>query len=322
MRSKWMWLALVFSSVAFADPLIGPGVGNADALVAEGNKLYNAKQHQPASDAFLKATRANPSTAAAYLGYARARFALKDLARACYGYKAWLKAAPDTASDRPKVQSELELCERQKAAQKKAPPDTTAQYVEKKSDFFNALEKKKLAGEGSAHAALKELVGSGYLGADLSDMAQKLNAEAIGHAESLYKRALAKENVPAEELRSARSLYAVAAEVGPASALAEPHSAFAEAMAELHGGNPKKAESLLSEAIKAEPSVAEYKFLRATALLRAGDNQAALKAMESDLPSDPRTHALRAALAVSDSPSAGAAELEKLLFDKRFQSGK
>lgn len=323
MRSElFAAMLLLSSSLAMAEPLVGPGVGNADALIAEGNRLYNAKQHQPASDSFLKATRANPAAIAAYLGYARARFALKDLQRACYGYKAWLKAAPDTATDRPKVQSELELCERQKNAQKKKPPDTTAEYVEKKAQFFSALEQKKFAGAGSAHAALTDLVSSGYLGADLADLAQKLNAEAIGQAENLYKRALAKEQVPAEELRSARGLYAVAAEVGPASALAQPHSSFCEAMAELHGGDPKKAEALLTEAIKAEPSITEYKFLRATALMKAGDNGAALKAMEADLPGDPRTHALRVALAVSDSPSAGAAELEKLLFEKRFQSGK
>lgn len=321
MRSELLFVVLA-AQVASADPLVGAGVGNADALVAEGNRLYNAKQHQPASDSFLKATRANPSAIAAYLGYARARFALKDLGRACYGYRAWLKAAPDTATDRPKIQSELELCERQKAAQKKAPPDTTAQYVEKKAEFFGALEKKKLAGEPSAHASLRELVSSGYLGADLADMAQKLNAEAMGLAESYYKRALAREQVPAEELRSARSLYAVAAEVGPAAPLARSHASFCEAMAELNGGDPKKAEALLTDAIKAEPSVVEYKSLRATALLKAGSHQAALQVMEADLPTDPRTHALRVALAVGDSPAAGATEVEKLLFEKRFQSGK
>lgn len=317
MRSRIVALLLVVSAAASAAPLVGPAVGNADVLISEGNRQYNAKQYPQASEAFLKATRANPSAIAAYLGYARSELARKELQRACYGYKAWLKAAPDTATDRPKVQSELELCERQKAAQKNAPPDTTAEYVDRKADFFAALEKKALLGDGSASNALEQLVSGGYLGADLSDMAQKLNAEAIAQAEDIYKRALAKEKLTADELHKARSLYALAADVGAPAPLAQSHAAFADATAELQGGDPRKAEALFAEAIKAEPGVTEYKYLRAMALHRAGDSQAALKALEQDLPEDPRTQVLRVALAVGHSPSEGAAELSKLLFQKR-----
>ena len=44
----------------------------------------------------------------------------------------------------------------------------------------------------------------------------------------------------------------------------------------------------------------------------------ALKVLEAELKDDPRTAVLRAALALGDSPQAGANELEKLLFSTRY----
>src|SRR2546430_10169707 len=66
MRSSAL-AALLFSTTALAAPLVGPAVGNADALIAEGSKLYNQKQYPAAADQFLKATRANPAALPAIL---------------------------------------------------------------------------------------------------------------------------------------------------------------------------------------------------------------------------------------------------------------
>ncbi len=303
-------------------PLLGAEVGNADALIAEGNRLYNAKDFEKAAGVFLKATRANPEALAAYLGYARSEFARKNLVRACYAYGAYLRAAPDGASERGRVEGELELCTRQRAAQKDAPPDPTAGYVEQKARFFSTLEEGALDGEGSAAEALRALVEAGYLAPDLRELAQRLHAAAIARAEDIYQRALAGRDVKVEELRSARRLYEAASQVGPALPTAQPHAAFAEAVAHLAEGAPGQADASLAEAIRLSPGVAEYKHLRAVALMRSGDNPAALRMLEAELPDDPRTHALRVVLAVGDSPEAGARELEKLLFEKRFQPGK
>ena len=60
MRSEL--LVLVLSSTAFAQALVGPGVGNADTFVSEGSKQFNKKQYAKAADNFLKATRARPET--------------------------------------------------------------------------------------------------------------------------------------------------------------------------------------------------------------------------------------------------------------------
>ena len=55
MASKTLFAAVVLSSaVVVAEPLVGPTVGNADALVAEATKLYNQKAYPKASELFLE----------------------------------------------------------------------------------------------------------------------------------------------------------------------------------------------------------------------------------------------------------------------------
>ena len=66
-------LAALLPSLAFADALVGAGVGNADTFVSEGSKLFNKKQYAKASDQFLKATRANPATVPSLMRRARRR---------------------------------------------------------------------------------------------------------------------------------------------------------------------------------------------------------------------------------------------------------
>ena len=49
MRTELRGLVLVLAaSVAFADPLVGSSVGNADTFVSEGSKLFNKKQYAKA----------------------------------------------------------------------------------------------------------------------------------------------------------------------------------------------------------------------------------------------------------------------------------
>ncbi len=316
-------LALALPFAAFAQTqapaLVGPGVGNADVFLSEGNRLYNAKEYEAAAAQFLQATRADPSLLAAYLGLARSRFGLRDVGPACYAYRQFVRNTQD-AQERTRAEGELELCERQRAALPQPPADPTPTYVEQKAQFFSALDRKKLVGEGSAHEALGALVSGGYLAPDLGEMAQKLHAAVTGEVDALHTRALSKEKPPAEELRRADELAAVASQVGTPVSKAEAKVPFLMGMGELQaqGGDVARAEALLAEAVRADGTQPEYKFVRALALHRAGDSRAALRTLEQDLPDDPRTGVLRAALAVGDSPEAGARELERLLFEKRF----
>ena len=97
MRSDLRCLALaLFASGALADPLVGSGVGNADTFVSEGSKLFNKKQYPKASEQFLKATRANPALTQTYAQLARAQILAKELQRACYAYRVYLKSVPDS----------------------------------------------------------------------------------------------------------------------------------------------------------------------------------------------------------------------------------
>ncbi|MBI3180750.1 MAG: tetratricopeptide repeat protein [Myxococcales bacterium] len=316
MRSSALALALL-GGAALAEPMVGPGVGSADLFVSEGSKLYNQKQFPEAASAFLKATRASPASLQAYLQLARSYHAAKQLRRACYVYRVFLKAAPDSP-DRKKAQSESDLCERQLRGARGQPPDPVPKFVETKASFFAALEERKLLGAGSASSALSALVAEGFVGPDLGEMAAKLHSASVAAADELHRRALAREPVSVEALRSGRALYALAADVGPPPPGHLAKGAFLDGVAAYATSDYQSAASLFSEAAAADPSAKEYEFHRAMALVRVGDRKGALKSLEEKLPDDPRTAVLRVSLSLGESPEAGAGELERLLFSTRF----
>lgn len=310
---------LALSSGAFAASdaaLVGTGVGNADTFLSEGSKLFNKQQYGKAAEQFLKATRAQPATLQTYVQLARAELLAKQVARACYAYRVYLKAAPDSP-DRKKAAAESEQCERQLRGVKNA-DDPTKRFVDLRASFFTALDAKHLLGKDSASDTLTQLVKDGFLGPDLGDMAQKLGVAATAEAEAIHTRALAGEKLAPETLRSARPLYTVASEVGVSSTESKGRMAFLDGLAELNDKQWKKAEGHFVEANKSDPTNREYVFFRGLALYQGGDKVAALKLLDSDLKEDPRTGVLRASQALSDSPEAGATELEKLLFSSRY----
>lgn len=322
MRSEPLLLALLVASAASADYLVGPGVGNADTFISEGTKQYNQKQYAKAVDNFTKATRANPALLPPYLQLARSHLAAKQIQRACYVYRMYLKAAPESA-DRKKAQAESEQCERQLKTAKKQPPDLSPKYVDTKAAFFAALDKSAILDkEVGAYDSLKTLVKDGYMSPDLADMAQKLGSAAQAAADDVQKRALAYEKLSPEALKSARHLYQVAQDVGVNVPDAASASAFCDGLAALQAKDAKKAEALFAEAARAKPENKEYTFYRAVALVQHGDKKGALKVLDADLKDDPRTEVLRTSLALGDSPEAGASELERLLFSRRYPAEK
>ncbi|MFY2557686.1 hypothetical protein ACN469_08665 [Corallococcus terminator] len=319
-RRLLLTCALLVCGVAGAEPLVGPSVGNADALVAEGTKLYNKRKYAESSRVFLQATRANATLLPAYLGLGRARMGAKETAGACAAYRAWLKSAPDI-QERPKAKGELDLCERQlKALRKKkkaqVPADLTARHVELKSDFFEALEAGTLMGAGSAGEKLRTLVTEGYLGTDLAEMGTRLSTASRAAAEDVHQRALKGEALETERLRAGRELLDQAKDTGEAAPQSPAQGLFLDGLAVLQGGDSKSAEGLFAKAASAAPGVTEYRVWRAAALQRAGDLRGALSVMETELPEDPRTDLLRAAVAQRTSKEDGARELERLLFQR------
>ncbi len=318
MASRALVVAAALAALpAFADSaLVGPGVGNADTLASEGSKLFNRKQYQKAADLFLKATRANPANAATYVQLARAATLAKQLTRACYAYRVYLKVAPES-QDKKKAVAESDQCERQLKAAKNQAPDLAQKYTDTRAAFFAALDKNELLGAMGAAEQLKTLVNDGFLGPELGEMAQKLGAAAVAEADAVHKRALSLEKLPPDTLRSARPLYHVATDVGASPADTKARCDFLDGLAALSDRDFKKAEGLFVEAAKADAANKEYVFYKALALFQGGERPAALKVLEAALPEDPRTRVLRAAVALGNSPEAGATELEKLLFTTR-----
>jgi tetratricopeptide (TPR) repeat protein len=308
----------VAHSALAAEPLLGPGVGNADTLVSEGSKLFNRKQYAKATELFLKASRASPSTLTTYLQLARAHMLAKQLQRGCYAYRVFLKASPDTP-DRKKAVAESDQCERQLKSAKGQPDDLTPQYVETKALFFSALDQQLLLGSTGAAGALRSLVSSGVLGPDLADMGAKLGAAAVAQADAIHQRALRLEVLAPDFLRAARPLYEVASDVGTSPPDAKERMAFLDGLAELADKAYTKAEQLFTEATKGDPKNKEYLFYRGLALFQSGDRAGALKLWEVQLRDDPRTAVARVAVAADQSAESGAVEVEKLLFGTRFR---
>lgn len=316
-RAAALVVALTLSAVASAEPIVGPSVGSADTLMSEASKLFNRKQYAKAAELFYKSTRADPTNVTAYLQLARAQTLSKQLRPACYAYRVYLKSVPDSP-DRRKASAESDQCERQLRGLRKPPPDPGPKYVETRAAFFAALDEQKVLGPDGAAESLTTLVKDGFLGPELAEMAQKLGAAAVAEADEVHRKALAGEPVSAEALRSARPLYQLAQDVGPASAGARGRMAFLDGIADISEKAWKKAEAHFIEAAKSDPGNTEYVFYRGLSLFQAGDRAGALKVLDADLKGDPRTAVLRTAMAISQSPQAGADELEKLLFTARF----
>lgn len=307
---------VLLATAASADPLLGAGVGSADTFVSEATKLFNRRQYAKSAELFTKATRANAANTGTYVQLARALMLAKDTWRACYAYRVYLKSVPDSP-DRKKASAEADQCERLAATLSKAHNAKLQQYVDVRAAFFASLDQGDLMGATGAANSLETLVKGGFLGPELTDMAQKLAAAANAQAERIHSQAIAGAPLTSEQLRQARPLYQVAQDVGFASADSRGRMAYLDGLAELSEKNYRKAEQHFGEAAKSDPANKEYSFSKGLALFLAGERAQALKVLETEIKDDPRTRVLRAATAINQSPEAGANELEKLLFITR-----
>ncbi len=323
MRSSLALVAVLAAFPAAADPLVGPPVGNADLLIAEGSRLYNEKDFARAQESFLKATRVNPAAVPVYLSLARAYLALKKVDYACQTYRVFIKNASE-GPEREKAQAELDLCERQQANRPAdAPPPPMVPlaqtFVAGKAAFYDALDKGVLTGPASAFEQLKKLVEDAYAAPDLGEMAAKLAKAAEQSAEATHKAALRREQKTTEELRRAAGLYQLALDCGALAGTQPARAAFLEGLALLKDGQPKQAEERFAEAAAKDPADSEARFHRALARYSTGDKAGAVSALEADLPGDARTAILKVAVSFDRGPDAAASELEKLLFSRRFK---
>ncbi|HEY8207749.1 MAG TPA: hypothetical protein VIG99_09730 [Myxococcaceae bacterium] len=309
-------LAVVMVGVnAAAAPLVGAAVGNPDSLLAEGTRLYNQKDYAAASEAFLKATRANPKLMPSYLQLARSQLAAHKLPQACYAYRAFLRGQPD-ATDREKAESELQLCERQLEADEAArkEKDFGAAFADSKARFFSSLDKSDLSG---ARDALGTMVNGGYLGVDLADLASKLGGAAAAAGDQAYRSALRGELHDQAPVKAGLQALEIASDAGAPVASGEAKVAFLTGMGALLEGRPKEAEQAFSRAGKGDGSGPSPVLWRARALSQV-DRRKAVQLLSTELPSDPRTGAAKVAGSLPDAPEQAAAELEKLLFEQKF----
>ncbi|MGI5862327.1 MAG: hypothetical protein ACOX6T_09750 [Myxococcales bacterium] len=306
---------LLAPAAARAEPLVGPGVGNADLLVAEGMRLYNEKAYAQAREHFYKAARAAPSTLPTYLSLARALYALDEIEHACQAYRAYVRNAA-VSPDRDKAESELGLCERRLAA-KPSGKDLGRTYVNLKASFFEALDKGALV---AASEHLQALLSAGYAAPEMGEMAAKLGRAAMKQADGVFELSASRRKRAApDELREAARLYQLALDCGIEQQTQTSRIAVLEGMALLIEGSPGEAEKQFAAAADADPSNLEAVFHRGLARYLAGDKVGALKALRSGLPDDPRTAVLSLAVALDLGPTAAAAELERFLFERRFE---
>lgn len=319
MRSRAVLLLVLFSPAAAAAPLVGSAVGNADALLADGTRLYNQKEYDGAAEALLKATRANPKLLPSYLQLARSLLGARKLAQACYAYRAFLRGNPDD-TERSKAESELQLCERQLDADESARKarDFGAAFAEPRARFFSAMDKGDL---GGANDALAQLVSGGYLGVDLAELAAKLGAAASTAADQAYRSALQGEVRDAFGVKAGLRALEIASDAGAPPANREAKAAFLTGVGALLDGKPREAEEAFSRAGKGDGTGPSPVLWRARALSQL-DRRKAVQLLSTELPRDPRTGAARVAGSLPDAPGQAAADLEALLFDQRFPAGR
>ena len=319
MRSRALGFAMMLAASASAAPLLGSGVGNADALLADGTRLYNQKDYGAASDALLKATRSNPKLLPAYLSLARSQLAEKKLPQACYAYRAFLRSEPP-AGDREKAEGELQLCERQLEADESARrnKDFGAAFAEPKARFFSTLDKGDLQ---AASDALAALVNGGYLGMDLADLAAKLGGAASSAADQAYRSALRGELRDSTSVKAGLRAVEIASDVGSPPANGEAKAAFLTGVGALLDGRPKDAEQAFAKAGKGDGSGPSPVMWRARALSQV-DRRKAVQLLATELPNDPRTGAARVAASLPDAPAQAASDLEKLLIEQKFPAGR
>lgn len=323
MRTLFTLVLVALPSVALAAPsptaLVGPGVGSVELLVTQGLKDYNAGNYPAARDDFLKSLRASPDNAPVYLSLARSYLQTKQIALACWTYRVFLKASPNTP-DREKAQAELENCQRQQAALSPVPADPGLAFVDQRATFEQTVNAGNLLGPGSASATLRQMLVDGYAAPDLAKMAQELRAAAETQANATYQKAVAHQPQEPAALRQGSELFQLALDVGATDAAYPPRAQFTSALADLQEHKWAEAEKGFSQSLGAGDDK-ESKFYAAVAAYRSGAHARALQMLERDLPDDPRTQLLRVDSEIAQDPKRGAQQLEQLLFERSFKAG-
>ena len=314
---------LLAAPAARAAPLLGPAVGDVEQLLAEGRKLEARRKYADAAKAFLSAARAAPGEASAYLALGRSSLKARKVPEACHALRTFLRVAPGHEA-RPAAERELAACENQERAGRHVQIESREEVLRNQSLFAAALEAGRL---DEAGASLRALVEAGLLGPELGEMARRLTAAALQRGEEIHGRALARERLDEATLRAAMGHYEIAATFAVDVSTWAGRRAFLEGVIELQNaarGDEARwqgANDRCTAATAAAPTMAEYAWFRALALWRSGDRNAAVDALERDLPGDPRTALLRATTAVEAGGYRGAAEVERLLFTTRYPGG-
>jgi tetratricopeptide (TPR) repeat protein len=318
MRSRFIAILLLASTAAVADAaMVGPGVGNPELLLSQGNKAYNAKEFDKAHEAYLKATRANPALPGPYLALARSLLRSNHRALSCYTYRLFLKISPDTG-DRQKAQAELELCEKQLAANPES-VDPVAKFAALKGAVLQALDKGVVVGTpDSVKETLTALLAAEYSAPDLAEIANKARTLAEQQAATAFAAA-AKPGAAAADLRAGAEAYHFAAEVGSEEGPAQSHALYLGGCADLLEGKYDTAIEAFRKANSISP-LPEARFRHGVALWKKGDHTGAVKLLEKEMKGDPRTSLIALAQALSSSDhKAGAEALENFLFEERFK---
>ena len=231
-------------------------MGNADTLVSEGSKLFNRKDYAEGLGELPQGHPRQPGRRSTPTCSSRApRLLAKELSRACYAYRVYLKVAPETP-ERKKASAESDQCERQLKTREApaAGPDAEA-YVELRATFFAALDKGELLGARRRARRCGTLVQDGFLGPELGEMAPKLGAAVVAAGRRhLQAGHGAGARAPGGPARRAARCYEVAPEVGASPPDTQgPHGLPRRPAPSSPSAGFEKAEPRFAEAAKADP---------------------------------------------------------------------
>lgn len=313
-RAAVLAALLCAAAPAAAEPLLGPAVGDPARLLEEGRKLHARRRFADAAEVLLRASRAAPDQAPAHLALARSQLRAGRIAEACHAFRTFLLVGA-AHEERAAAEKELAACEAQERARKLVPIESREEVLRNRSRFAAALEAGAL---DEAGAALRGLLDAGLLGPGPGEMAQRLVAAALQQGEGIHARALAREPLDEQAIRTAIGHYELVATFAVDTSTWAGRRAFLEGVIAMQSGAWPIAVERFGAAMEAAPTQTEYAFFRALALWRGGDRAGAVAALRRDLPADPHTALIEAVTAVEAGGFRGAAEVERLLFATRY----
>jgi len=256
-----------------------------EAAVRSGNAAYNSGDYPAALRWYVQAIQADPNQASTYRNLARTYFWQDQYAAATAFYDHYLRLAPADSTDLEQVKAERKLASTRAGEDIWTIPDNQ-RLARQALDTELQNGKAFSEGGGGAWGLYETLVRTGYVQPDLAQLKSTLTRRLIdefeGQLQPQGNDLVPQLNIEAWQIQSQRLSAARAVALDPTLvAMIDRRSTVVEAGLALLGGRTAKAVDLAKLARKENPDLKWTTWYEIVALVRAGDQKAALEVLET-----------------------------------------